>query len=168
MLIATNGSCFPLLNSQDASEQPALLPGAVTNPSAHLKIAGSTQPSHQPTTLAQPSLCKIPECQKHQLNCSRFWCYALNAKELPMSCFEAYTMNFLISFLTSLKCFVPKDFLAVKESLMPNLHICALFWLTYDLQHFSVSFSSWIYSEFGVSITYKDLFLPLKSILLGT
>lgn len=63
------------------------------------------------------------------------WCYALNAKELPSSCFEAYTTNFLISFLISLEGFVPKDFLAVKESLMPNLHICALFWLTCDFGH---------------------------------
>lgn len=46
--------------------------GAVTNPSAHLKTAGSTQPSHQPTAPAQPSLCKMSECQEHQLNYSRF------------------------------------------------------------------------------------------------
>lgn len=44
-----------------------------------------------------------------------------------MFCFEAYTTNFLISFLINLKGFVPEDLLAVKESLMPNLHICALF-----------------------------------------
>lgn len=159
MLIATCKSWFLLLppNSQDVLEEAATLHGAVTGSSAHLKPDSSTQPSCcQPTSPARPPLCERSECQKHQLSCSRFWC-----------CFECkraanvllwsiyYELPYIL--LISLKCFVLKDFLAVKESLMPNLHRRALFWLTYDFGH-----STFLFLSLHEYIQYLGYLLHVK------
>lgn len=124
-------------NSQDL-EQPAPLELLQVPLLRYLKTAGSTLPTQPPNV--NPHLQHTPLCEvwvpKASTELFKILMLCAERKKAANGLlWSICTVSFLTHSVISLKLFALKNFWAIKDCLMLNLHVCALFWLLYDFVH---------------------------------